>query len=172
MTVTKKNKYSKANFYKLLKSGHFAEMVKESTANISLSNSEEVYNIIKPLVTQEPDVEQFWVIFLNSKNKVIEISCMFKGSVTQTYVYPREIIKKIISTGAAAIVCCHNHPSGDSNPSPEDHKITFRIMVAVRSIGADLHDHIILGNDAHHSMANFGTMARLIQKYNLIEKEI
>ena len=86
----------KQEFYRLLKSGKFAELVKESVKKGQVNNSDEVYNIIKPLTAGEPDVEQFYVIFLDGKNSVLEIKCVFKGSITSTTVYPRELIKKSI----------------------------------------------------------------------------
>ena len=171
MTLSEKSKYDKRKFYKLLKSGHFAEMVKESTKNAKLNASDEVYNVIKPMVAQEPDVEQFWVIFLNSRNKILEMSCMFKGSITSASVYPRELVKKIISNRAAAIICCHNHPSGDPAPSREDYALTFQILVVLRSMGTTLHEHMILGNGAYHSMADHGDMARFNQKYERLMRE-
>ena len=158
-------------FYKLLKSGIFAEMVKESVRQGHLQNSNEVYNVIKPLTAQEPDVEQFWVIFLDAKNNVLKMSCMFKGSITVSAVYPRELIKKVLSTKASAVVCCHNHPSGDPTPSPEDYTLTFQLFVALKSIGVDFHDHIVIGDKSFYSMADHNIMSQLNGKYHRLIKD-
>jgi DNA repair protein RadC len=166
MKVPKSSKYSKDNFYRLLKSGRFADMVKESSENKKVNNSIEVYNILKPLMAKESDVEQFWIIFLDAKNKIIEMSCMFKGTLTIAAVYPREVVKKIISTGASAIICSHNHPSGDPVPSAEDYSITFQLLIAVKSMGATIHEHIIIGDGKYHSMADEGAVAKFNQKYD------
>jgi DNA repair protein RadC len=169
---TIKSKYSKNNFYRLLKSGRLADMVKESSENKAVNNSKEAYNILKPLMAQEPDVEQFWIVFLNAKNKIIEISCMFKGSLTVANVYPREVVKKIISNKAAAIICAHNHPSGDPAPSAEDHSITFKLLVAVGSMGATIHEHIIIGDGKYHSMSDRGEVARHNRKFERLMGEV
>jgi len=160
-----KMNYNKDQFYELLQSGHFANMVKESVKNQMVQNSTQVYNIMKPLVEQENDVEQFWVLYLDSKNKILEISCMSKGSITSTMIYPREIIKKVLSVKAAGIVCCHNHPSGDPIPSTEDQSLTFQLVAACISVGIDMHEHIIIGNSSYYSFADIGTIARLKREY-------
>jgi DNA repair protein RadC len=160
----------KQEFYRLLKSGKFAEMIKESVKKCRVQNSEEVYNVVKPLTAQEPDVEQFWVLFLDAKNSIMDISMMFKGSITSATVYPRELIKKVLATKAVAIICCHNHPSGDPEPSPEDYTITFQIFTALKSIGVTLHEHIIIGAGSFHSMADHGIMSSLNSKYDRLIK--
>jgi len=156
----------KQKFYELLKSGKFADMIKESAKQGKVNNSNEVYNVIKPLTAQESDVEQFWVLFLDAKNNILEISMMFKGSITSASVYPRELIKKVLETKAAAIICCHNHPSGSPEPSSEDIELTFQLLIALKSIGVSFHDHSVIGDNRHYSMADHGIMASLNDKYN------
>lgn len=90
------------------------------------------------------DKELFGVIFLNGRNQVIATEILFEGSVTQSAVYPRDIIKRIIDLNAAAIICGHNHPSGNLNPSPDDRNITRKIKTACKAIDCELHDHIIV----------------------------
>ena len=158
------------NFYEALISGEFASMVRESTKGKKISNSQELYNIMKPLITQVTDQEQGWFLFLDSKNQIIAIEKLFTGTLTCSQIYPREIIKKIISHEAAAIIMCHNHPSGDPEPSPDDMAITKRIMVACTSIGATMHEHIIIGDGGRFmSMADRG---RITQIRNDVERFI
>ena len=152
-------------FYKLLKSGKFADLVKESVRLGQLNNSNEVYNVIKPLTANEPDVEQFYVIFLDGKNNVLEIKLLFKGSITSATVYPRELIKQVLEVHASAIVCCHNHPSGNPEPSQEDIKLTSKLITALRSIDVTFHDHIIVWNGTFYSFADHDIMANLNNKY-------
>lgn len=160
----------KREFYKMLKSGKFADMVKESAKKAQISNSIELYNIMKPLTAQELDVEQFWMLSLDAQNRIIDISMMSKGSLCASAVYPREIVKKVIDTKAAAVICVHNHPSGAVTPSPEDLEITFQLMIALSSIGVTLHEHMIVGDGTYLSMADDGIIGSLKHKYNrLIE---
>ncbi len=156
----------KEKFYQDLITGKFTSMVRETVKGQILSSSKEVFNIIKPLTAQDPGVEQFWVIFLDSKNKVIEISLMFKGSITATAVYPREVLKKSLAVGATGVVCCHNHPSGDPEPSIQDINLTFQLIVALRSIDIAVHDHLVLGDGKFYSMTDKGIIPKLNQKYN------
>ena len=156
----------KEKFYQDLITGKFTSMVKETVKGQTLSSSKEVFNIIKPLTEQETDVEQFWVLFLDAKNNIIEISMVFSGSITSSSIYPRELIKKILAVGAVAIICCHNHPSGDPEPSHEDHDITFQVLIALKSIGVTLHEHMVIGDSKYYSMADHGIMSSLNSKYN------
>ena len=153
----------KKEFWTDLKSGKFASMVKESAGGQAIANSEEVYNIMKPLFADQDDVESFYCIFLNGKNKILAIEKMFSGSISSSTVYPREIIKKVLSLKSTAVILVHNHPSGDTMPSGEDCTITGRIGITLDSIGVTVHDHIIIG-DSYHSMAKSGELKTIQNK--------
>lgn len=154
-------------FYKDLVSGKFAMMVKENVKGEKVANSKELYNVMKPLTAQKEDIEQFWVLYLDAQNHIIEISKMFSGSITSAQIYPREIVKEVLSRQAAAVILCHNHPSGSPDPSPEDISITFQLLIALRSIGVTIHEHLIIGDGGKfYSMADQGNMARLRTKYD------
>ena len=154
-------------FYQDLRSGKFATMVKENIKGQAVENSKELFNIMKPLTAQKQDVEQFWVLYLDAQNHIIEISKMFTGSITSAGVYPREVVKKVLSAQAAAVILCHNHPSGDPGPSPEDLSLTFQLLIALSSIGVTIHEHLIVGDGGRfYSMADQGNMARLRVKYD------
>jgi DNA repair protein RadC len=79
-----------------------------------------------------------------------------EGSVDQTAVYIREIIRRAMDLGAAAIILVHNHPSGDSAPSRQDINMTREIMDAGKKLGISVHDHIIIGKDGFSSMRSAG----------------
>jgi DNA repair protein RadC len=83
-------------FWQDLKSGRFVSMVKESAKGRRLSNSQEVYNVLKPMLAEQDDVEKVYIIFLDAQNKILAIEKMFSGSITASSIYPREIIKRII----------------------------------------------------------------------------
>jgi DNA repair protein RadC len=88
--------------------------------------------------------EQFRVLFLNKKNMLIADELQEVGTVDQTPVYPREIVKRALFHEATAIILVHNHPSGNSNPSNADIQMTKKIISALSSVGVDVHDHIII----------------------------
>lgn len=87
------------------------------------------------------------VVFLNTKNIIIGSQTIFKGSLNNSIVHPREIFKPAINKSSASIIIYHNHPSGDPSPSSEDINITLRIKECGSILGIKLLDHIIIGNN-------------------------
>jgi len=155
------------DFWEDLKSGKFASMVKESSKGQTVSNSSEVYNILKPIFEEHDDVETIYGIFLDAKNHIIAIEKLFSGSISESTVYPREIVKKVLTHKATAILLVHNHPSGDTAPSLEDNEITARVGFVLHAMGIALHDHIIIGN-GYHSMADAGCLKMAQKRYQEI----
>lgn len=100
--------------------------------------------------------EHFICMFLNTKNRVIERKCIFIGSLNSSIVHPREIFREAIRCSAAGVICFHNHPSGDPTPSQEDLAITERLVMAGETIGIELIDHIIIGDQLYYSMREKG----------------
>lgn len=96
------------------------------------------------------------VITLSTKNVIIESKDVFRGSLNNSIVHPREIFKRAISNHGASIIICHNHPSGDPTPSKDDINITLRIKECGRIIGIPLIDHIIIGNNKFVSLKEKG----------------
>jgi DNA repair protein RadC len=101
-------------------------------------------------------IERMRVLYLNSKNMLVRDEVASEGSVDQTAVYIREIIRRAMDLGAAAIILVHNHPSGDSAPSRQDINMTREIMDAGKKLGISVHDHIIIGKDGFSSMRSAG----------------
>jgi len=151
-------------FWSDLKSGRFASMVKETSQGQMLSNSQEVYNVMKPLFSENDDVETVYCIFLNTRNRILAIEKMFSGSISASAIYPREVVKRILALKSSAIVLTHNHPSGFVDPSDEDKAITVRIAIALACIDVKLHDHIIIG-DGFHSMADSGFLKGVSRRF-------
>ena len=152
-------------YWEDLKSGYFVSMVKEASQGQTLSNSREVYNVMKPLFAEKDDVESVYCIFLNTKNRILAIEKMFSGTISSSAIYPRELIKRIITHKSSAIVLAHNHPSGCTEPSAEDKAITTKVAIALICIDSTLHDHIIIG-DGFHSMADSGWLQSIKSRYN------
>jgi len=154
-------------FWKQLCSGHFASMVRESSRGQTLSNAQMVYNVLKPLMADENDVEKMYGVFLDVKNKIISLEILSIGTATSAHIYPREIVKRMIQLKSVALVVAHNHPSDDPEPSFDDKAITVRIGIALKCIGASLHDHIIIGGGGRYcSMSESGLIARLEPDFN------
>ncbi|WP_434122264.1 RadC family protein [Salinicoccus roseus] len=96
--------------------------------------------------------EHFVVLYLSTKNMVIHQETMFKGSLNTSIVHPREVYKEAVKRSAAAIICVHNHPSGDPSPSREDIEVTKRLHECGEMIGVDFLDHIIIGSGKYISL--------------------
>lgn len=91
-------------------------------------------------------VEKFYVLCLNRKNRLIRSTEVTSGTATQSLVHPREVFREAIRTGATGIICAHNHPTGDPQPSRTDRATTRALKDAAQTLGIDLHDHVILGD--------------------------
>jgi DNA repair protein RadC len=103
-------------------------------------------------------IERVRVLYLNGKNQLIRDDIASEGSLDQTAIYTREIIRRAIDLGAAAIILVHNHPSGDSAPSRQDINMTREIAEAGKRLGISVHDHIIVGKDGFSSMRSAGLL--------------
>jgi DNA repair protein RadC len=101
-------------------------------------------------------IERVRVLHLNSRNVLIRDEVMSEGSVDQAPVYVREVIRRAIDLGSAAIILVHNHPSGDPAASRADIQLTKDIAEAGRKLGIAVHDHIIIGADKHTSLRAAG----------------
>jgi DNA repair protein RadC len=96
--------------------------------------------------------EQFRILFLDKKNRLIADEMQQEGTVDHTPVYVREVVKRALELSASAIILVHNHPSGDPTPSRADIDMTRQIVEAARPLGVVVHDHIIVGRQGHASM--------------------
>ncbi|KQR80899.1 RadC family protein [Sphingomonas sp. Leaf343] len=97
-------------------------------------------------------VERFRVLHLNTRNILIRDEIMSKGSVDQTAVYVREVIRRAIDLGSASLILVHNHPSGDPSPSRADIDVTRAIAEVGKRLNITVHDHIIIGTSGHASL--------------------
>lgn len=102
--------------------------------------------------------EQFRVLYLNRKNILIADEVQTRGTVDQTSVYPREVIKRALDLGASALIMVHNHPSGDPTPSRADIDMTREVREAGERLGVRLHDHVIVGRQGNNSFKAMGLL--------------
>jgi DNA repair protein RadC len=99
------------------------------------------------------DREHFVVILLDTKNKIIGINTISTGSINASVVHPREVFKPAIVSNANAIICGHNHPSGDPLPSKEDRVLTQRLFEGGKLLGIAVLDHVIIGDGTERSFS-------------------
>ena len=102
--------------------------------------------------------EVFGVMFLNNQNQLLSFQRMFRGSLTQTMVYPREIAKVALHLNANGLVLAHNHPSGQVQPSQSDIDLTRNLRTTLSLVDIRIHDHIIVARTAAFSMAEAGLL--------------
>ena len=103
-------------------------------------------------------VEQFRLLFLDSKNRLIADEVQQRGTVDHTPVYPREVVKRALELGASALILVHNHPSGDATPSKADIAMTREIEEAASKLGIAIHDHIVIGHGGQQSFKSMGLL--------------
>jgi DNA repair protein RadC len=95
--------------------------------------------------------EQFRLIYLNTRNQIIEEEVLQEGTVDQTVVYPRKVMERALQVKATALILVHNHPGGSPYPSPEDRELTRTLAQAARNLQIKVHDHLIIGREGHFS---------------------
>ena len=117
----------------------------------------DVINIVMPQL-RDLKTEVFKVVYLNSNNRIIEISDAARGTVNLAMPIVREIIHAALQKFAASIICVHNHPSANVAPSPEDKRFTDELRAAGKLMGVKLLDHLIVGDGRHFSFADEGMM--------------
>ena len=100
--------------------------------------------------------EEFWAVWLDAQNRVIEFEGLFRGTLTQTSVYPREIVKSALKHNAAAVIFAHNHPSGVPEPSRADELLTQNLIKALNLIDVKILDHFVVAGASMVSFAEKG----------------
>lgn len=120
-----------------------------------IRSSQDAFHYIAPCL-DELKKENFWVILLDTKNRVIRRERISEGSLDSSIVHPREVFRPAIRESASSIICVHNHPSGDPSPSPDDIRITERLKETAELVGIKFLDHLIVGRDSYESLADRG----------------
>jgi DNA repair protein RadC len=133
---------------------HLAERMRKKPA---LENPQVVRDYLKAMLRHEPH-EVFGCLFLDSKHQVLNFEALFRGSIDNTSVHPREVVKRALANNAAAVILCHNHPSGNTDPSQADRLLTKRLQKALELIDVRVLDHFIVGDGEPLSMAECGWM--------------
>jgi len=122
-----------------------------------IRSSKDVSDIFQPLLADLLH-EEFWILFLNRSNKVISRMKLSQGGISGTVTDVRLVMKKAIECLASGIIVCHNHPSGNLNPSESDSKITQKIKEAGNLMDIQLLDHLIISDKDYYSFADNGVL--------------
>ena len=133
---------------------HMAERLRNKSA---LENPQAVRDYLKSMLRHEPH-EVFGCLFLDSRHQVLTFEALFRGSIDCTSVHPREVVKRALANNAAAVILCHNHPSGNSTPSQADRSLTNLLRKSLELIDVRVLDHFIVGDGEPLSMAEYGWM--------------
>ena len=104
--------------------------------------------------------EQLRVLLLNTRNEVVGQRVIYQGNVNSSMVRPAEVLRPAVVESVPNIIVCHNHPSGDPTPSPEDAAVTRELSQAAKLLGVELLDHVVIGGDRSVSLKERGLMAR------------
>ncbi len=128
-----------------------------STGKQKIASAKDAVDIVMPQL-RDLKTEVFKVVYLDSNNRIIDISDASVGTVDQAFPIVREIIHAALQKFAKSIVCVHNHPSANITPSTQDKKFTKELSDAGKLMEIKLVDHIIVGGDNYHSFADEGMM--------------
>jgi DNA repair protein RadC len=142
-------KIAQASALRLLKAGFREERI--------LGSWDALVDYLRADLAHEP-IEHVRVLFLNSKNVLIRDEKMWDGSVDESAVHIREIVRRALDLHATAIIVVHNHPSGDPAPSQQDIRLTRDLAEACRHLKVSLHDHVIIGAKGESSLRSMGLM--------------
>lgn len=127
------------------------------TEKITLDNTNIVADYLRKVIGREKK-EHFVMLCLDSRGKLINVCRISIGSLNESVVHPREVFKEAVQQSAAQIIICHNHPSENLDPSPEDIALTRRLQDAAKIIGIELLDHLIVTKNKFSSLKQMGMM--------------
>lgn len=117
---------------------------------VVLKSPESVIDYLCQSMKKEKE-EVLKILYLNNSNKILDVQELFRGTVNQAVIYPREVVKRALEKGATRIILAHNHPAGNPKPSEHDLEITFELKNACASVQIEILDHIIIGEKEHYS---------------------
>ena len=131
--------------------------LEEALEQKKITSSNSVYEIMQPIIG-ELQHEEFWILYLNNSNKVIEQFQISKGGITGTLVDVRITLKKALELGAVSLILAHNHPSGNLKASEADRQLTHKLKTAAESLDIKVLDHIIVTEKSYLSFADEGML--------------
>jgi len=127
----------------------------EALEKKKITSSVSVFELMQPIIGELPH-EEFWIIYVNNSNKVIQKNQLSKGGITGTLVDVRLALKNALEVGATGIILAHNHPSGTLKPSEADKQLTQKLKTAGESLDIKVLDHLIITEKAYFSFSDDG----------------
>jgi DNA repair protein RadC len=121
--------------------------------NRQIIEPEDVHKVVRHYATREQEL--FLSVAINCAHEILAIDVASMGTINQCIVHPREVFSNAIKNRAVAIIICHNHPTGNLNPSLNDLNITRRLIECGKILGIEIIDHLIFSEDEYHSMKEF-----------------
>jgi DNA repair protein RadC len=122
-----------------------------------ITGSKAAWELMRPLIG-DLNYEEFWIIYLNRQNKVISTYKVSQGGITGTLLDVRLVLKKALEQNATSMILCHNHPSGNLEPSDADKKITRQVKEAAEIMEIPVIDHVIVTQNGYYSFADEGML--------------
>jgi len=131
-------------------------LIRENTVDevISINESSDVYELVREELISS-DRERFLSVMITTGNHLIGVETVSVGTINSAYISPREVFKSAILANAAAIILCHNHPSGDLTPSDHDIALTKSLIEAGELLGIKVLDHLIISNNGYKSLRDY-----------------
>ncbi|XCF06130.1 DNA repair protein RadC [Tamlana crocina] len=129
----------------------------EALQKKKITSSTDVFELMQPIIG-ELEHEEFWIVYLNNSNKVIQKNQLSKGGMTGTLVDVRLVMKNALEVGATGLILVHNHPSGTLKPSEADKEITQKLKLAAQSLDIKVLDHLVVTEKAYFSFADDGIL--------------
>jgi len=129
----------------------------EALQRKKVTSSDSVYEVMQPIIG-DLDHEEFWILYLNNSNKILQKLQLSKGGITGTIVDVRLAFKNALEIGATSIILAHNHPSGTLTPSTADKQLTQKLKMAGESLDIKVLDHLIVTQKSYFSFANEGLL--------------
>ncbi len=148
----------KAKACEILASIELGKRINNKLNNISqikICSSENIFEYYKNKLSDKLQ-EHFYCVYLDTKNQIIKDKLLFIGTINQSLVHPREVFKEAYLLSASSIICIHNHPSGNVNPSNNDIIITKQLREVGLLLGINVLDHIIIGKEKYYSFNDNG----------------
>ena len=129
----------------------------EAVDKVKITSSNSVFELLQPIIG-ELDHEEFWILYLNNSNKILEKFQISKGGITGTLVDIRITLHKALELKAVSLILAHNHPSGNLNPSEADKQLTKKLKAAAESLDIKVLDHLIVTEKSYFSFADEGLL--------------
>ncbi len=130
-----------------------------------INSSQKAYKILKQNIDLE--VEEFWVLALNSNLEILDKKLLFRGTVDHCLVHPRDLIRFLATANSSGFIMAHSHPSNDPRPSKDDVQVTKKFVMLSALVEIPMKDHLILAKDSYFSFADTGLLAQYFQLKSL-----